>query len=505
MLRSRVLAMMGLLSLLGVACGSRLNQAQIAALNAPAGQAGAAVASGDAGSRAGAASTALAGTTPGASNGAPSGGGSGGAAAAGAILTGSAGGGAASGAAHADPLPGGSSASTTGVGISSAVCSGPAGGPGVSPTEIDIGNVSTLTGPVPGLFLGAQHGITAFAAYLNSIGGICGRRLVVKPADDNLDVSQNATATQSLAGSVLAFVGSFSGDDQGGAAVLQSDGVPDVGEALSSQRFGLSNNFSPEPKPLGWNVAPYIYFKQKFPAAVTRMAVLTENQATAVTETQAEVKALESVGYNFVYQDNSLEPTQTDFSADAQAMKAKGVLGMIFLATASFYGNLAKAMQGAGLKIPLANYSSTAYDPTFITDAGGAADGAILQQAEAMYTGEDAGSVPMVALLDKWYRALYGGAPDEYANYAWMSGILFVEGLNRGGGLSRASLLRGLTQVTDFTAGGLVADDNPAGKKPPNCYLVINVAGGRFVRDPVDPATGFACQNTPNFYYLPGA
>ena len=85
MLRSRVLAMMGLLSLLGVACGSRLNQAQIAALNAPAGQAGAAVASGDAGSRAGAASTALAGTTPGASNGAPSGGGSGGAAAAGAL------------------------------------------------------------------------------------------------------------------------------------------------------------------------------------------------------------------------------------------------------------------------------------------------------------------------------------------------------------------------------------------------------------------------------------
>src|SRR5581483_1772165 len=132
-------------------------------------------------------------------------------------------------------------------------CQGAASGPGISPTEIDLGNVSTLTGPVPGLFLGAQHGITAFAAYVNSLGGVCGRKLVVKSADDDLDVSQNATATQSLAGSVFAFVGSFSGDDQGSAQPLSTDGVPDVGQATSPARYALADNFSPQPNPLGLN------------------------------------------------------------------------------------------------------------------------------------------------------------------------------------------------------------------------------------------------------------
>jgi ABC-type branched-subunit amino acid transport system substrate-binding protein len=491
-------AVVGVLTLLA-ACGSRLTPAQVAALNGPVG--GSVPASGNAGPAPGAASDVTSPLPAGGSSISQAAGGSTGGAAPGAVQPGPA------GPTPGVPVGGGSqgsgSGSGSGVAINSAVCNGPASGPGISANEIDIGNVSTLTGPVPGLFIGAQHGINAFAAYINSIGGICGRRLVVKSADDNLDVSQNATATQSLAGSILAFVGSFSGDDQGGAAVLQADGVPDIGESLSSQRFGLANNFSPEPRPAGWNTAPYIYFKQRFPAAASHMAVLTENQATAVTETQAQVKALESIGYTFVYQDNGLEPTQTDFSADAQAMKAKGALGVIFLAPASFYANLAKAIQNAGLKLPLANYSSTAYDPAFTTEGGDAANGAIFVQEEAMYEGEDATSVPMVALFDKWYKALYGGQPDEYADYAWMSGLLFIDGLNRGGGLNRASLLSGLKQVTDFTAGGLVADNNPAGKKPPFCYLIVDVVNDRFIRDPADPPSGFDCTNAPHFYYLP--
>jgi ABC-type branched-subunit amino acid transport system substrate-binding protein len=499
--RNRVLALLGMLSLLGVACGSRLTHTQVAALNPPpSGTSGSAAAAG-AGSNAGVApSTPNGGVAAGAPTASPPGGP--GAAAPGAVPAGSGVVGPAVGPPGATTPAGGSSGVTTGVSVDSAVCAGPASGAGVTPTEVDVGNVSTLTGPVPGLFLGAQHGISAFAAYLNSRGGICGRRLVVKSADDNLDASQNATATQSLAESVLAFVGSFSGDDQGGASVLQADGIPDVGEALATQRFDLPNNFSPEPKPLGWNVAPYIYFKQKFPAAAAHMAVLTVNQSTAVAESQAEVQALESVGYKFIYQDNNIEPTQTDYTADAEAMKAKGALGLIFVATASLYADLATAMQNVGLKIPFADYAQNAYDPAFVAAAGDAANGAVLANTEALYDGEDARSVSMVALFDTWYRALYGAAPDDYANFGWMSGMLFIEGLNRGGGLTRASLLKGLKQVTNFNAGGLVADDNPAQKKPPACYLIIDIVNGKFVRDPVDPASGFDCANAPNYYFV---
>ena len=392
-----------------------------------------------------------------------------------------------------------------GVGISPSVCKGPAGGTGVSSSSVKLGAVLTITGPIPGLEIGALHGINAFITYLNSIGGVCGRRVLLQTADDNLDASQNATATQSLMGSVMGFVGSLSGDDQGGASVFQSHpDVPDVSEALSVQAYNLPNNFSPSPVPLGLNLAPYVYFKEKYPSAVTHMAVLAENQPTALADTQAQVQALESIGYKFVYTDYNIEPTQSDFSTDANEMKAKGAQGLYFLAIGSFYAEVAKAVQDAGLHLTLANYSENAYDPTFLSQAGSAANGSILDSYLAMYGGEDSASNPMVALLNKWYRALYNASPDEFAAWGWMDGLLFVEGLNAGGGLTRANLLSGLHQVTSFTAGGLQSPASPVGKKPPNCYLVIDIINQHFVRDPADPPTGFDCANAPDWYYAKG-
>ncbi|HWG74688.1 MAG TPA: hypothetical protein VG184_11615, partial [Acidimicrobiales bacterium] len=48
---------------------------------------------------------------------------------------------------------------------------------GVTPNSITVGNISTLTGPVPGLFAGAVNGTDAFLAYQNSQGGVFGRQL----------------------------------------------------------------------------------------------------------------------------------------------------------------------------------------------------------------------------------------------------------------------------------------------------------------------------------------
>jgi len=394
---------------------------------------------------------------------------------------------------------------TPGLAVSGAVCRGSANGPGVSSSEIDVGAVTTETGPVPGLFQGAIYGDQAFASYINSLGGICGRKLVYKIADDDLDASQNATAAQSLAGSVMAFVGGFSGVDQGSATVIGPDGIPDVQEAISSQLFDLSNNFSPSPVPCGENLAPFVTFKQKYPNAVTHMAVLSLNQSTDLFETQCEETALESIGYKFVYSDLNIPLTETDFSTDAQGMKSASADGLLFVATAPFYADVARALQDAGVQLELPTYSTNAYDVQYIQDAGSAANGTIAASFLAMYQGEDAASVPTIALFDKWYKAVSGGAtPNEYGAWAWMSGMLFVEGLDDGGGLTRADLLNGLRQVTSFDAGGMQSPSDPAAKKPSMCYLIIDVVNQKFVRDPSDPATGMNCANAPDWDYVNG-
>jgi ABC-type branched-subunit amino acid transport system substrate-binding protein len=466
-------------------CGARLTPAQIAALNS----AGTSVSSGNG---AGATTDTVASA---ASAGSGTGGGGQASAGASAARAGSAAGAAPASAGAAPPA-------VAGLSVSSSVCRGPASGPGVSASEVDVGLVTTLSGPVPGLFAGALHGMQAFVAYLNSEGGVCGRKLVLKTADDNLDASQNASATNSLVNSVLGFVGSFSGVDQGSASVLQSNpDVPDVGEALSAQRYDLANNFSPSPQGIAVDLAPWVTLKQKHPDAVSHMAVLSVNQATAQAETQAAMQGLGSVGYKFVYQDMNIELTQTDFSADAQAMKAAGAQGLLFIATSSYYANVAKAMQAAGLKLELPVYNANAYDPNLIPAGGGAVDGTVTYAQTAMYAGEDAGSNPMVALFDKWFAAVSGGGrPDLYGVWGWMSGMLFVDGLNAGGGITRANLMSGLKQMSSFDAGGLQSAANPVAKQGPGCYLIIDVVNQKFVRDPSDPPSGLDCANAPDWY-----
>jgi hypothetical protein len=138
-----------------------------------------------------------------------------------------------SGAATATTLPSGGNGGATDVGVTA--------------DTINLGLVTTLSGPVPGLFQGATVGAQAFAAYINSQGGVFGRKLKVTVRDDQFDTGQNRALTHELVGSVLGFFGSFSLYDDADIAELQSAGVPDVGYGLTDGRRSSPINFSPQP------------------------------------------------------------------------------------------------------------------------------------------------------------------------------------------------------------------------------------------------------------------
>src|SRR5581483_8449376 len=126
---------------------------------------------------------------------------------------------------------------------------------GVTPSTITLGNVSLLTGPVPGLFKGAVVGTQAFFNYQNSLGGVCGRKLQLDPRDDQFDANQNKAQYQDIIAKDFGFVGSFSVVDDGGAQVLsQHPDVPDVSQALSRNHVAVANNFSIAPIVPGWRL-----------------------------------------------------------------------------------------------------------------------------------------------------------------------------------------------------------------------------------------------------------
>ena len=113
--------------------------------------------------------------------------------------------------------------------------SGPAGAasnspsaPGVTATTVTVGQVDDLTAPLPGLFKSAEDGTQAYFNYINSQGGVNGRKLMLDAKDSAFNSSQVATETQDMAKNDFALVGGFSLLDQAQVPIINQTQVPDV-------------------------------------------------------------------------------------------------------------------------------------------------------------------------------------------------------------------------------------------------------------------------------------
>jgi ABC-type branched-subunit amino acid transport system substrate-binding protein len=373
---------------------------------------------------------------------------------------------------------------------------------GVTASEIRIGNVSTLTGPVPGLFRGALIGTQAFAAYQNSRGGLFGRQLRVLSGDDQLDSGKNRAAHLQLKDQVLAFVGSFSVSDDGGASVLAECKCPDIGGSLSKARFNLPNHISPQPQPDGWRSGPPKWFAKKYPKEVIEHWALF---GASVESTRAIRRGMEEIykrnGFKRVYF-REVQPNEQNFTGDVIQMQREGVRSLSWQGDVGNMARLARDMRQQNFVVDLANWGNSMYDRNAFTIAGEEAlEGALIDQVYALFAGEDAKQIPEVALFNQWLKKIDPNQPvDLFSMYGWISGRLFVDAMTKASSPTRTNLLAGMKTITKWDANGIVAPVNPAGKKASDCFFVFTVTKGTFKR--VFPTDGrsFACDVGPYVY-----
>ena len=175
---------------------------------------------------------------------------------------------------------------------------------GISKTQVKLANVSTLSA---GLFKGATVGAAAYAAYVNSTGGINGRKLVISDSDDQFTGATNKQATQNAINNDFAMVGNFSLEDSFGGALLKANpGMPDVSVVLDTTTNKLPNVYSAVPLNGGWEEGPLQYFKKKFPKTVKYAASMVAGLPSAETDWAGEKYVLNKVGFKVIY-----EPTYT--------------------------------------------------------------------------------------------------------------------------------------------------------------------------------------------------
>jgi ABC-type branched-subunit amino acid transport system substrate-binding protein len=393
----------------------------------------------------------------------------------------------------AGPAAGGGTAAA-GPAAAGACSPGTATSIGVTPTEIKVGNVSQITGLVPGFAQTSVNGVKAYFNMVNNAGGVCGRKLTLVTADDRFQSATNRSETEKMAGQVIALVGNLSVVDDGGAPILDAKGIADLSIATTAPRVAAQNNFSPnpiDPTPgIGNGLVPILnYFKST--AGISKPAIFYQDVATGRNQTESYKIDFERAGIP-VSDDNiyPVAPTATNFNTQANAMKQKGVDFVITVAEVNAMSNLAKAFESVDYfpKVPF--YGAQVYGQKFLQLAGSAAEGTTVGLIFAI---PEETNNPAMAAFKTWYaRTAPGADADFFALASWVAADMFVNALKASGpDPSPASIIEQMSKVTSYNGDGIVANINPAQKKAVGCFHVVAVEGGRWVKK--FPAQGFQC------------
>ena len=373
-------------------------------------------------------------------------------------------------------------------------------GPGVTASTITIGQITTTTGPVPGLFQGANDGLDAWAAWINANGGLAGRQVKIQHVDDAFNCTTYTNAMQQFATSAFAVVGNFTLEDTCGKKVLVSHPeLVDIQAAeLDPTLYAIPNVYSATPNPPGAATTGLLYMKSKYPTAVTHAAQLVGQAAAA--NGKEEMLTGQSVGYKYLYVRDVPDLT-TNFTSDILRMKSAGVqfVDMQALAVTSDANFLQQAAQQDFH--PTVVYSAAAYDAQLfkLLGNGSLANNVIWSALPySLYLGQDRATVPAVNTFLTWLeKTKPGDSANLFAVEAWSAGQLLTQAMQKAGGsVTPSSIQQAITGINSFNADGLIAPTNPGQKQGTHCVVMANVRNAAWVR--ANPSSGFDCSGTYN-------
>jgi len=461
---ARVLfALVAVLSLLTTACGSRLSKEERA-------EAIAAVSGGEA----------TGGTTTGDGAGA-TGGGDG---------DGATGGGATGGGASTDG-GGGTGGGGAAAGTASCAKASKATDTGVTANEITVATLADVSGVQPGLFQSAHQAARAAGAYINSVGGICGRQVKVLPLDSKTDSGGNRSAMLEACQKAFAVVGSMSAFDDGSAKPGQDCGIPDMtAVTTNAAKYAATNTYPIYPNSAqATSTTSARYIAKRFPDVIRKAAILWLNQAVTASNAANRRKVWESVGYEFIYE-AEVQVLEANYTRFVSEMENRGVQYVTMVADYQNINRLQKAMRQQGYVPKVRDWDSVAYDPDYLADQQ-AVEGSFVFINTAMF--EEASSNPETKLYIDWLqRASPGAPPDYFGLHAWSAYRLFQKLASEiGPDLTREKLLAALKATKEWGANGLHGPHQTGAKLPTTCNLYVEVKGGKFRR--MAPASGFDC------------
>ncbi len=264
---------------------------------------------------------------------------------------------------------GGTAVSGTTVGS----CAGFKNSDHITSSTIPIANISDTSGPVSGLFTGAQQGIKAYVAYFNATSSICGRKLSLENLDSQTSSTGDQQAATTACGNAFAIVGSMGAFDDGGASTVTNCGIPDLRAAVTeSARLQSPVVYATQSLNVRYQPTTFAdYYKKAFPASPTRPP----------SSTSAPARALRRAGDDQDAEVARLQPrlhlagpvTEINYTGYVAKMQSAGVKYVEYVGSAQQAVSIAKAMEQQNFH-PVYVLDPEAYNPTFVQSGGSAAE-----------------------------------------------------------------------------------------------------------------------------------
>lgn len=345
-----------------------------------------------------------------------------------------------------------SSASTT---APSASSSGSSSTPGVTSTSILFGQTIPKSGPAA-LYGEATAGVLAYFDMVNAAGGVNGRKLKLDSLDDQYQPPVALQDTKQLIQQdhVFAIVDpNGTATTQANLPVYEANSIPVVGPMTGASTFYDTT------RPFYFNVWPAYTLEGKTIGGFlqksikpTKLGVIYQNddfgKSLLSGLTSTGVSAAVSIPY---------DPTQTDFSADAEKLKSAGVTAVVLFAIPGPTIKILNAFASINYD-PKIIMSQVALTPTSYSAAGPAVNGSYITGFIPPIA-NDAGN-PQVAEFKSAMAKYQPNAPaNVFAGWGWEAAQAAVAGLKAvKGPLTRPSYISALNSLQNLQLlGGTVS------------------------------------------------
>ena len=365
-------------------------------------------------------------------------------------------------------------------GNEAASCDGFKNQTGITDDKIVIANASDISGPVPGIFESAQQATRAYAAYFNSTGDICGRKLEVTLLDTRADAGADQQAYTRACAEAFAAVGSMSAFDSGGAGAAEGCGLPDIrSTSVNPERTQCSTCFSAQSVNVGLvpSVVPDFFLKN-YKSSTEHVGLLYINAGASPPNAEKFRAAWTKAGWNIdVFA--GIDVSEFNFAPYVQQMKDKNVDLVVYVGPYQNTVKLQQAMDQQDFDPTVFLQDATIYDENYVEQAGSLGDGTFVYSSTALF---DNMQNKEMALYRSWLSQVSPGAvPNYYGLYAWSAARLFVqEAVKLGGKLDRASLVKAFSGVKDWTSNGLHVPQQVGARTTYNCAQIIQLNGGKW-------------------------